>query len=682
MVDAEVLYGVAYYPEHWPRKRWDYDARILAECGFNTVRVGEFAWSRFEPRPGEYDFGWMDAALDVFAHRGIRTVMGTPTSNAPSWFSRAHPDSLTVDRRGRRAAPVHRYYTCIQHPAFIRASRELVKATVARFGSDSRIIGWHIANELSGTRCFCALCRTAFHDWLRERYGSLKELNRRWGTAFWSQIYNQWDEIPAPVETHGQASPALALDWERFSMAGLRRYARMQSDIIRSRSTGRWISTNLRSRGHESWLSTVVDSHDPGLFDDLDRVGYNNYPRTWDRDDALNSMRLDAIRHPRSRMNPVSFEQRGGQPGVELVSRLISPEALRLLAWQAFAHGAGGLMFFRERIATYGHENLWGGIMRHDGSLHPLASAAAKRIGGDLGKTSAVVARGVIDSPIAFLRSQDSVWALARQPQQERFSYDRHMLDYYQAGVRFGANLDVIGPDDDLDRYRVLMMPAHYVMTPVLADRLRRFAVNGGVLLATFRSAVVDENAQVPGMEPPAWLHDVFGLRVEGWDVQETDRYGTRPGDPPGRIRFSGGALGTGTAEARLWYDIITPVGAEIAAVYDSGWYRGKPAIAVNRVGKGRAVYVGTCTEPRGYDAIFRRTCALAGVKPLARLPGGVEVRERACDGKRSRFFLNYADTPKRIRVGPGWTDALTGKAVPAVLRIPALGVAILQETR
>ena len=671
------MYGVAYYPEHWPRKRWESDARILAELGFNTVRLGEFAWSRFEPRPGEYDFDWMDSALDVFARRGIRVVMGTPTSNAPSWFTRGHPDSLTVDRLGRRAAPVHRYYTCVEHPAFVRASRELVKATVARYGGDSRVIGWHIANELSGTRCFCGRCRAAFHGWLLERYGSLKELNRRWGTAFWSQVYNQWDEIPVPAGDG--AAPALALDWERFSMESLRRYARMQADIIRTKSPGKWISTNLRSRIHEAWLSTVVDPHDPGLFEDLDRVGYNNYPRTWDRDDVLNSMRLDAIRHPRARMNPVSFEQRGGQPGVDLVSSLISPEVLRLLAWQAFAHGAGGLIFFRERIATYGHENLWGGIMRHDGSLHPVASAAARMVGADLRKAAGVVARGEVASPVAFLRSQDSVWALARQPQQENFSYDRHMLDYYRAGVRLGVNLDVIGPEDDLDRYRVLLMPAHYVMTRELADRLRRYATNGGCLLATFRSAVVDENVQVPGQEPPVWLDDVFGLRVAAWDVQEIERYGTRPTDRPGRIRLVGGGLGRGTAEAHTWYDAVVPSGAAIMAVYDAGVFRGRPAITCNRTGKGSAMYVGTATEPRIYDAIIRRACALAGVKPLLHPPLGVEVRERTVGGTRWLFLLNYDQAPKTVRVGPGWADGLTGRKVRPLTRIAGHGVVMLR---
>ena len=675
-----IPYGACYYPEHWPRKRWAQDARMMAECNFNVVRVGEFAWSAFEPEPGRYDFSWMDEAMEHLDRNGIRVIMGTPTGGVPPWFSRKHPESLIVKRNGLRAEPVNRYFTCFNHAPFVETARKLVEAQVQHYANDPRIIGWHIHNELGGNRCFCPRCRTAFQEWLRERYGSLDELNRRWGTMFWSQVYNDWAEIPVPLDTHHNAAPGLYLAYERFSMEVLYRFAHWQSDLIRKAVGKRWVSTNLRCRVHEKWVSTNIDPHDHRLFELMDCVGYNNYPHAWDNnDDSVNALRLDGLRPPGARMNPFDFEQRGGQPGWDLVSRLSRPGEMRLLAWVPFAHGADGLTYFRWRLGWFGHENLWGGIVRHDGTFHPQVQPVARQVGAELRQAAGLMLGSKVESRVALLRSQDSVWALSRQPQQETLNYDAHMLDYYREGIRFGVNMDVVEAKEDLERYRVLIMVLHYVMTPALADRLHRFVEKGGILLGTFRSAVVDGDVVVPEQEAPVWLQDLFGAKVEAYDVQEISRYGTNPQDAPGRIRLAG-ALGRGKARAHTWYDLLSLDRAEPLAFYDADFYRGTPAISEKRYGKGRAIYVGTASEEKTYRALFRRACHLAGVKPLAPVPEGVEVRERTQGDTRLRFLLNYSAKLKTVRNGPGWTDILSGKRAPAVVRLPARGVGLFSS--
>ena len=664
-----IPYGVAYYPEHWPKDRVEADARLLAELGFNVVRVGEFAWSRFEPRPGHYEFGWMDDVVETLYKRGIKTIMGTPTGGVPPWFSAAHPDSLLVDRLGRRAGSVNRYFTCFNHKPFLDATRRLVEAQAERYGDDARVMGWHLHNELGGNRCYCDRCRVAFQAWLKEKYGSLKELNRRWGTRFWSHVYNEWEEIPVPLETHGAAAPALALNWERWFVDHLAGYARLQADLIRARAKNQWISTN-------------IDPHDARMFPVLDRIGYNNYPHTWDNgDDTANAMRLDAMRPPSAKMNPFSFEQRGGQPGWDLVSRLNRPGEMRLLAWQAFAHGADGMTYFRERIAWFGHENLWGGIVRHDGTPHPHVAPAARRIADELRRVSPVMEGGKVESAVAIVRSQDCAWALERQPQQERWSYEGALREWYAAGVRYGVNLDVVEPREDLERYKVLILPAHYLMTPALAERLQKFAERGGVVISSFRSAVADDDVAVPEQEPPVWLHELFGVKVEAYDVQEIERYRTRPDDPPGRIRLAHAALGRGTARAHTWYDLLSlRDGAKAMATYAAGFYRGTAALAERRAGRGWAFYVGCGTEARVHEALFAHAARLAGIKPLARVPGGVMVRERTVHRGAIRFLLNFTTGKKRATVGPGFTDLLTGRRAPAAVTLPAYGVAVLHR--
>ncbi len=472
-----------------------------------------------------------------------------------------------------------------------------------------------------------------------------------------------------PALNHHDASPALQLNWQQYFIDLITRYARVQADIIRARTKGRWISTN-------------IDPHDSLMFPVLDRVGFNNYPHAWDGgDDVANAMRLDALRAPKASMTPFSFEQRGGQPGWDLVSRLSRPGELRVLAWQAFAHGADGMTYFRWRIAPFGHENLWGGIVRHDGSFHPHVYPAVRQVGEELRRVRPVMDGGRPDSPVAIVRTQDCAWALARQPQQERFSYDGHLLDYYRAGVRYGVNMDVVESRDEIERYRMLIMPAHYIMTPALAERLRRYVEKGGVLLMTFRSAVVDDDVCVPGQEAPVWLREVFGVCVEAYDVQEIERYNTRPDDPPGRIRFAKGLSGLrGSARAHTWYDILAVSGAKTLAVYDWEFYRGAPAITERHLGKGRALYVGCGTESRVYRALFARCAKWAGVSSLARVPEGVEVRERSVHGGVLRFFMNYGRKPVQVNGEPGFTDLMTGHKVPAALKLPAYGVAVLHR--
>jgi beta-galactosidase len=664
-----IPYGADYYPEHWPRDRWETDARMMAECGFNVVRVGEFAWSRFEPRPGHFEFEWLDEVLEILYRRGIKAVMGTPTGGVPPWFTAANPDGLIVDETGRRAGSVNRYFTCFNHKPFLDASRKIVEAQVAHYAADKRVIGWHLHNELGGNRCWCDRCRAAFQAWLKDRYGSLKELNRRWGTIFWSHVYNEWEEIPVPLATHHNASPGLSLAWQRWYMDLITGYAKAQADLIRAKTKDQWISTN-------------IDPHDSRMFEVLDRVGYNFYPHTWDNgDDSANSMTLDAMRPPSAKMNPFCFEQRGGQPGWDLVSRLNRPGEQRLLAWQAFAHGADGMTYFRGRIAWFGHENLWGGILRHDGSLHPHVAPAAVQIGQELRRVGPIMEGGKVESLVAILRTQDCAWALGRQPQQERFSYDGLLRAYYRGAVRHGVNVDVVEAREELERYRVVMMPAHYIMTPALAERLQKYVEHGGILLATFRTAVVDEDVAVPEQEPPAWMQDWLGVRVEAYDVQEIERYHTRPNDPPGRIRLKDLSLGRGVAQAHTWYDLLSlKAGTRALAVYDTGFYKGTPAIAERQAGRGRVIYVGCGTEARVVNALVARACRLGGVKPLARVPEGVEIRERTVHRGVLRFLLNFTTSKKRASVGSGFTDAITGRKVGPSVVLPAYGVLVLHR--
>ncbi|HXD08836.1 MAG TPA: beta-galactosidase, partial [Anaerolineales bacterium] len=209
-------FGVDYYPEQWPEERWPIDAQLMAEAGFNVVRLAEFAWSKMEPREGQFDFDWLDRVIAILHSRGIEVVLGTPTASPPPWLMSKDPELFRVNADGRRVTFGNRRGYCPNHPLYREATARIVTRMAEHYANHSVIIGWQIDNEF-GDRCYCPVCAQKFQTWLRNRYSSLAELNQKWGTVFWSHIYNDWREIPLPLNTGGSPNPGLAFDFFRFA---------------------------------------------------------------------------------------------------------------------------------------------------------------------------------------------------------------------------------------------------------------------------------------------------------------------------------------------------------------------------------------------------------------------------------------------------------------------------------
>ena len=283
------VFGVDYYPEHWGEVRWPFDADLMRQAGINTVRLAEFAWSRLEPSRDSFDFSWLDRAIDILAARDISVILGTPTAAPPAWLVDEHPEILPVNEDGQRAGFGMRRHYCPTQPIFHEATRRVVTAMARHYAAHPAVIAWQTDNELGNTanggRCYCSCCKDAFHKWLWRRYGSLEELNRRWGTVFWSQEYSAWDQIPLPMRNvrsgaPGSAhNPALYLDFARFSSDSWVRYQQVQVSILRAVCQNHTITHNMMG------LFPLVDA--AALAHDLDIVSWDNYsqaPRSLEPD--------------------------------------------------------------------------------------------------------------------------------------------------------------------------------------------------------------------------------------------------------------------------------------------------------------------------------------------------------------------------------------------------------------
>ena len=256
-------FGVDYYPEQWPEARWPTDAQLMAEAGFNIVRLAEFAWSRLEPQPGVFDFGWLDRAIAVLAAQGLRVILGTPTASPPPWLMQPHPDLFRMNEQGHRLTFGNRREYCPSHPLYHDCTQAIVTAMAEHYARHPAVVGWQIDNEF-GDRCYCPVCRGAFQHWLQRRYATLDALNGAWGTIFWSHVYTEWSQIPVPLATGGSPNPGLALDFARFASDTYVAYQQRQIDVLRSRTSGQFITHNLMGFGYDkinSLMLMMVDPH-------------------------------------------------------------------------------------------------------------------------------------------------------------------------------------------------------------------------------------------------------------------------------------------------------------------------------------------------------------------------------------------------------------------------------------
>jgi beta-galactosidase len=667
--------GVDYYPEQWPEKRWPEDAGLMAGAGVNVVRLAEFAWSYLEPQPDRFRFDWLDRALDVLQARDIRAILGTPTASPPPWVMAVLPDAYRVLASGQRQTYGNRREYCPTHPGYRERGRILTQAMAEHYARHPAVVGWQIDNELSG-HCYCAICRDGFQTWLQEKYGSLEALNAAWGTAFWSHVYTEWSQIPVPLETGGVPNPGLDLDYRRFMSDVYVRFQQEQVDILRRSCPNQPITHNLMGFHFDG-----INYFD--LAQTLDVVAWDNYRRTaWSLDRDVDPVPA-ALGHDTMRgLKGQGFwvmEQQSGSGGWQEVGVNPRPGEMRLWTYQAIAHGADAIVYFRWRTARFGAEQYWHGVLDHHGQprrrYHELQAIGAelKHVGEQL--------QGAESRPqVAMLLSYNSRFAFQGQPNHQGFKYSELFASYYAALHRRNVGVDVVPPTADLRRYRLVLAPALHVLDQEAADNLRRYVEQGGTLLTTARSGVKDEANAAVDRPLPALLAGVCGVEVEEYDALPADvKVAVEldwPGLPPG----------ADAAHARLWCDVLAPTTAETVARYRANadgpgpYYAARAAITRNRFGRGQAVYVGTLGDKDLIDRVVGWSVDLASVRPALSAPEGVEVVERWTDGHRLLFLLNHADQTRDVVLPRGLTDLLTGQKTGERATLAPKAVMILGE--
>jgi beta-galactosidase len=646
-----IAYGSDYNPEQWPEATWAEDVRLMSEAGVNLVTVGVFSWAKLQPAPGELTAGWLDRVLDLLAGAGIWVDLATATASPPPWLVAAHPEILPVTADGRRLAPGARQHYCPSAPAFREAATDLARRMARRYGQHPAVAMWHIGNEYGChvPACYCKRSAQAFRHWLKVRYGELERLNEAWGGAVWSQDYTGWDQIEPPRVAPTFANPAQQLDFARFSSDELLACYSAERAVLAEHSPGKPVTTNFmglfRSVDQFRWSA------------ELDVVSVDSYPDPADAEAHMASaMAYDLTRSVGGGKPWILMEQAPNAVNWRAVNVPKAPGQYRGLSLQAVARGSDAVLSFQWRAAATGAEKFHSGMLPHAGTDSRVWRDVMS-LGADL-RRLAPVAGCLVRAEAALLLDWESWWALELDSHPtSRLRLTELLGEFYRPLFEAGVNVDFAHPESDLSGYRLVVVPALYLVSDAGADNVRRFVSGGGTALVTFFSGIVDTRDRVRlGGYPAPWC-DLLGLRVEELAPL-----------PEGlAVRLEGPDAATGAA-GRLWQDVIDLRGAASMLTFGEGHLAGEAAATRHEYGRGEALYLGTLPDRVTLGRLALRACRRAGLELRTDLPRGVEAVRRG----EYLFLISHLDRPVELELGGKRLDLLTwAKVGPRAVLAP-----------
>ncbi|WP_043264679.1 beta-galactosidase [Streptomyces sp. CT34] len=669
-----IRFGGDYNPEQWPEEVWAEDLALMKAARVTTVTAGIFSWAKVEPRPGEWDFGWFDRVLDGLAGVGIEVCLATMTASPPPWLTRAHPEILPEGPDGRRRWPGARQHFCPSSPVYRAYAVRLVEQLAARYAEHPALAMWHVGNEYGchTRQCFCEVSADDFRVWLRTRYGSVAALNDAWSTAFWSQAYGDFDEVLPPRTAPTFPNPAQQLDYLRFCDHALRACYLAEKAVLARLAPGVPVTTNLMPQ-HKP-----VDAF--GWAPHLDAMALDFYQDPFATDEHIRAGYVfDLMRSARGGQPWLLLEQAAGAVNWRPRNGPKPPGAMRLWSWQAVAQGADAVLFFQWRQSLGGAEKFHSAMLPHGGT-----DTRTWREVVDLGRELASVP-GIEGTrsraSAALLADWHSWWALELDSRPSTaLDHSRIALEHYRPLFEAGVACDVVPPQRELSGYRLVVVPNLYLVTARDAERLAAYVRDGGRLVVSFFSGIVDEHDRVHPGGYPAPLRELLGLRVtEFWPLAEGRSVAVGGGGASlaGRSRDLGGAY---AGRADMWSEEIELAGAEALARFTDGELAGRPAVTRHDYGRGTVWYLGTRLEPALLRALLDDVREAAGVAPvLPGLPAGVQAAVREGAGGRYLFLLNHGARAVEVGLPEPMRDALAPRAAAVEqVALAARGVAVL----
>ena len=624
--------GVDYYPEQWDPSLLEEDLDNIRELGCNAIRIAEFGWHLMEKTEGRFDFSFFDHVIERAKARGLSIVMGTPTATIPAWLAKKHPDILSAFEDGSKRSFGGRHVYCFNSPEMYRYSERIIRAMAEHYQDEKAIAAWQVDNELGhedSDICWCPRCRDAFRAYLRQKFhGDIQAINAAYGTAFWSQEYNDFDEIPLPARTITTHNPALRLDWERFRSESVVKFAAFQADLLREIIPGATVIHDFPGGGLGKHVDyAAVSRH-------LDIAAYNNYPVWGGQREPLApheiAFGLDYIRGLK-RENFWITEAIMGAQGHDVTGFSPRPGQAKMWAWQSMARGCESLFFFRYRGATKGAEQFCYGILDADNRKR-RKFREVQSLFREVRDCAAQLA-APIPAEAAIVYDYDSLAAFRIQRQSVLLDCEAEMKKYHRFFYDRNVPVDVIPADSDFTGYKLLILPQMIVAKPALQERLKAFVENGGTAVLTYRDFVKDsDNNLVLGKQLPLDFDAFAGVAVaETESLQEGQEFPLVGEGACAGLRGRGG----------IFRDMLETADAEVLLRYGDAFYQEFAAATRKRQKEGWVYYLGCGLEEPLLERLLEQAAAGQRI-PLEPSAPGVEVVRRGSGEDAIRVVINH----------------------------------------
>jgi beta-galactosidase len=653
-------FGGDYNPDQWPRAVWAEDRLLMREAGVSLASVGIFSWAHLEPEMGRYDFGWLDEVLDGLAEAGVGVDLATATASPPPWLTTAHPEALPVDRDGRRRWPGARQAYCPSSTAWRERGIALVEQLASRYSGHPSLLMWHVGNEYGchTSRCYCDVCAAGFRRWLVDRYGDVQGVNHAWGTAFWSQRYSSLDEVlPPRITPDGAwANPTQQLDYRRFASDLLLEEFVAERDVLHRLSPGVPVTTNFMVMTRFNQLDYWAWARE------MDVVSNDYYP---DFADGLThveaALSADIVRGLADGEPWLLMETSPSAVNWQPRNRAKRPGELRRDALQQVAHGADGFNVFQVRASIAGAEKFHSGLLPHAGTDTRLWREVVE-LGGLLGRLGEV-AGSRVEASVALVWDWQAWWGveLDSHPSVD-VTYPDRARAFHRALWDLGVAVDVVAPGASLEGYSLVVVPTLYLVDDDAAPVLDAYVRDGGHVVVTFFSGIVDADDHIRTGGYPGAFRETLGVFVEEFAPLLAGE----------RVTLDDGG------SADVWTEDLRLAGAEAVVRYLDGPVPGRPAVTRHALGEGVAWYVATRTDVETTARLVARMVADADVVPVTPTTPGVEVQRRRKGTDSWLFVLNHTDDA--VSVPATGIDLVTGHGVTGSVTVPAAGVAVVRE--
>ncbi|MEV1019524.1 beta-galactosidase [Streptomyces sp. NPDC050264] len=648
--DGRLLFGGDYNPEQWPEEVWADDVRLMKEAGVTSVTLGVFSWAKLEPRPGAREFGWLDRLMDLMHAHGIGVVLATPTASPPPWLGRLHPETLPRDEDGRTVWWGSRQQFAHSSGTYRRYAAAITEDLAIRYGRHPALRMWHINNEYC-TFDYGDEAARAFRDWLRAKYDTLDTLNEAWGTAFWSQHLDTWEDVIPPRRAQYLRNPTQLLDFRRFTSDALMECYVAERDLVRRHSPAHIpVTTNFMPLwvGQDAWAWAAQE----------DVVSVDVYP---DPRDPLggqyNAMIADMTRG-QARGPWMLMEQAAGPVNWRGVNHPKPAGLNRLWSLQAVARGADAVCYFQWRQSRQGAEKFHSGMLGHAGE-EGRSFAEVKQIGAELARIGPEVTGSHTPPDIAVLHDWHAWWAGGQDGRPStKVAYEEVVRAWHRALWEAHLTADFAHPEHDLSAYKVVVVPQLYLLTDAAIENLLAYVRGGGTLVCGFFTGVADADDRIRPGGMDARLRELFGIRTvhEWWPLEPAE------------------TVDCGEFAGTLWSEELTAgPDAEVVAAYRGGDLDGLPAV----LRSGRAWYLSTLPESPALRSLLADAAAGAGVRPpLSGLPAGVEAVRRG----GLLFLLHHGrgDTTVALPDEATYRDVLSGVEHTGSVPLGRFGVAVL----